>query len=162
VQPDGTIWIVWHRFYTMSSNDVNDIMLAKSTDGGDTFTVGRLLDGVDGDSNLWRTRIVADASTGGLYILSQLYDIEGSDEGMDILFARYVESTDEWLGDTINDVPRAGRIDGSASLDYGAWLSLTARDGVVCAAWEDRGRNTSEPPAYLWHVFHRWGRDHCA
>ncbi len=33
VQPDGTIWVSWYLFYTADSNKVNDVRLARSTDG---------------------------------------------------------------------------------------------------------------------------------
>jgi hypothetical protein len=144
VQPDGTIWIVWHLFYAVGSENVNDIRIAKSTDGGETFAVDNFLNGVDGDSDLWRSRIVADASNGALYIMTQLYGVSGTDEGTDLFLIRYDPESDSWLDALINDVPRAGRLRTDTTLDYAPWFSLTARDGIVCAAWEDRGRNLGE------------------
>ncbi|MCC6457384.1 MAG: PD40 domain-containing protein [Caldilineaceae bacterium] len=147
VTPDGTIWVVWHQFYDNTVTTVNDLRIAKSTDGGATWTVSGLANGPNNDDGqaLWRARIVADASNGNVYVMSQLWNRVDSDQGTELFLLRHMPEAEEWepAPTIINDVDIAGRMSGE-SLDIGAWLSLTARDGVVCAAWEDRGRNTEE------------------
>ncbi len=145
VQPDGTIWIVWHQYYDSQSNMQNDIRVAKSTDGGVTFQVSDLANGFDRDSDLWKNRIVVDKSTGGVYILSHLYGSDTDSEGFNPTLLRYDATNDEWYPTLINDVMHTGRIHGSGYInDYGPWISLDARDGLICAVWEDRGRHVDE------------------
>ena len=143
VQPDGTIWVVWHLYYDNESNQINDVRIAKSTDGGTTFSRDTLANGNNEDSYFWRSRIVADASNGELYVMLQIYGVNGEDKGMNFALMRYIPASNLFVPVDINDIPRGGRI-GDSLLDYGAWFSLTARNGVVCAAWEDRGRTDRE------------------
>src|SRR5690606_14328298 len=74
VQPDGTIWIVWHLFWGDTLTGPNDIRLAISTDGGASFQVENLVNGVDGARDFWRNRIVADQSNGDVYVMSHYYN----------------------------------------------------------------------------------------
>lgn len=138
VDNDGTIWVLYHVFYLDGSETVNDLYLARSVDNGATFTTHGLYDGHDGDTDQWRSRLVANESTGMLHALIQDYATIGSDEGMNIFIARIDPSN--LAGGTlapVSDAPATGRI-GDGANAYGGLISLDERAGKICAAWEDR------------------------
>lgn len=145
VQPDGAIWVVYHLAYDNDVNPKNDLRLARSTDGGASFTVTNLVNGEDRANDLWLARIAADAGTGDIYVMSQRNGGGETVEGTDLFLLRYSAAMESWEPEPtiINDRASAGRMSGAFSSD-GAWFSLTTRDGVICAAWEDRGRSTTE------------------
>ncbi|MDJ0757194.1 MAG: fibronectin type III domain-containing protein [Ardenticatenaceae bacterium] len=135
VQPDGTIWISYFQFYADDSDKVNDIRLARSTDGGETFTRYILVDGIPGNDDLWRPEIAADANY--VYVLFHTYGSSGSTEGYDIYLRILNASTLTYTTTKINDVPLSARIT-DGLLDDSPWMSLALSDGKLCAAWEDK------------------------
>lgn len=140
VQPDGTIWIIWYLFYRDDSQEVNDIRVAFSRDGGETFERGTLVDGFDEGRDFWKPQIVVDQSDGRIYILYRNFLVEGSQEGYEITLLTYDAQGENGIETIVNDQPLTGRVT-DGLLDDGPRMSLVARDGTVCAAWEDqRGR----------------------
>lgn len=138
IQLDGTIWGVWHFWEDETFANPNDVRIAKSTDGGASFQVSTLVDGEDEGRDRWMNRIVVDDSSGLPYVMVT----EGDTEGFDFYLLRYGETTEQWSEPVlVNDVPRPGRPNPNYGYDYGVWFSLAARDGLICAAWEDRGRD---------------------
>jgi len=138
VDNDGTVWVLYHVYYMDGSDQVNDLFLSKSTNNGASFETYRIFDGLDGDSDQWRSRLVASESTGMLYAMIQDYATVGADEGMDIYIGK-IDPTNLasgiWV--EVTDEVAAGRI-GDDTQSYGGWISLAERGGKICAAWEDR------------------------
>lgn len=137
VQPDGTIWIIWYLFYRDGSEEVNDIRVAVSRDGGETFERGTLIDGSDEAKDLWQPQIAVDQSDGRIYILYREFFARGSQEGFEITVLAYDAQGADGIETVVNDQPLTGRITGEL-LNDGPRMSLVARAGTVCAAWEDQ------------------------
>jgi hypothetical protein len=138
VAADGTIWIVWYLFYQPESNQTNEIRIAKSTDGGQSFTVQTVVDGFPGAEDRWRPHIAVDEATGNLLLLYNEYWQQGSSTGYDLYVTVFDAGLNKLAHSTINDSPRSGRI-GEGSQDDGVPLkSFAAHNGKVCAAWEDQ------------------------
>jgi len=135
VQPNGTIWIAWYLFYTAESTLVNDVRLARSTDGGQTFERYTLVNGVDDNQDLWRPAITADENR--VYVLYRLRGQSGGDEGFDLKLNVVDAQTLNTTTTNVTDAPISGR-DTGGLLDDGPATTLTLRNGVLCAAWEDR------------------------
>ena len=139
MQPNGTIWVVWHTYYKDDSDQINDIRLARSTDSGATFQVETLLDGFDESKDRHRPLITVDESTGRVYILTHEYRILDEDEGYYIDLVAFDAAGNKDIAETtINDVPRAGRGSFPSLFSQVLRMDIAARDGVVCAAWEDK------------------------
>jgi hypothetical protein len=140
VQPDGTIWIVWYQLYRTGSNKVNDIRLARSTDGGQTFENGYILvDGYDSNETLWRPDIAADA--GHVYVLYRYYNCQdpcgaNDPDGYTISLKTIDPITLGVTTTIVSDVLYAGRFT-DGILDDGPAIDLTLDGGLLCAAWED-------------------------
>jgi hypothetical protein len=132
VQPDGTIWIVWYRFYTVDSTKTNDVRVAFSRDGGQTFRVGTIIGSNPNAEDRWRPQIAVDASTSRIYVLWR----SASGSGYDILLAAYDAAGANGRTVRVNDVAGSGRVNDQL-LDDGPTTRLVASNGVVCAAWED-------------------------
>ncbi len=135
VQPNGAIWIVWWQFYRNNSTTVNDIRLAKSTDGGNTFQLSILFDGDDGAEDVRYPEIAVDESTGKLYVLFHEFWVRGSSQGYEFSVITFSADGQKLTTTLVNDVPVPGR--GSNDFLQNPRGTLTARNGVVCAAWED-------------------------
>lgn len=140
VQPDGTIWIVWHQLYTAESTVTNDLRLARSTDGGATWERRVAVDGIDGNEDLWRPDLAADADN--VYLLHRYYDCQdpcdgNTPEGFTIALDRINPSTFAATSTVVSDTPYRGRFT-SELLDDGPAVNLVLRDGLLCAAWEDQ------------------------
>ncbi len=145
--PEGNVYIAWYLGYCSASDGCggktreNDVHLARSTDGGASFDIIWLWDGVGSSTNEIVTPLAVDQSNGRLYAL--LHDPGAS--GADIYLMRCDDPTvaawgnSDWKVLRINDSSRSGRI---YDLDDGPLMALAAHNGVVCAAWEDnRGSN---------------------
>ncbi|MFK7804521.1 MAG: exo-alpha-sialidase, partial [Anaerolineae bacterium] len=141
VQPDGTIWIVWYQLYRDGSNQVNDIRLAYSRDGGETFVNNKIVvNGFDSNETLWRPDIVAGAEH--VHIAYRYYNCEdpcnaSSDDGYTIALRTVDPETLSTSTSIISDNLYSGRFTDGA-LDEGPAIDLTLRDGLLCAAWEDK------------------------
>lgn len=136
VQPNGTIWILWHLLFAVDSERVNDLRMAKSTDGGATFAVTTLVNGFDNEGDLDKAQMTVDESTGKLYFVLDDLASDGQKSGFEIWLFSYNEVTNTWDELMINDAPVSGRDNPSSAID-GPRMSLTARNGTVCVAWED-------------------------
>ena len=137
VAADGTIWIVWYLFYQPNSNQTNEIRLARSVDGGATFTLQTVVDGFPGAEDRWRPQLAIDEDSGNLLLLYTEYDEIGNRAGFDIFLRVYTPQLQLLKTLTVNDQPLSGKI-GEGSLDNSVpRTSLVARNGLVCAAWED-------------------------
>ena len=138
VQPDGTLWIVWHLFYAADSNEVNDLRIARSTDGGATWTRYDLRDGPDEGEDLWKMRIAADKQN--VYILYHDYTSSDAGEGYEIYLDTLDAATLDVSSIRVNDVRHSARLNSSFEdgplLDFA--LRETERGSVMCAAWEDQ------------------------
>ena len=143
VQPDGTIWIVWYLFYAQDSNNVNDLRLARSTDGGASWSLYLLKDGGEKD-DLWKTRVAADDQY--LYVLYHDYASNNTDKGYNILLNRVDTAQLKHQDIMVNDVAMSGRISGGIQ-DDGPQLDLSLREteqgALLCAVWEDRRSRAS-------------------
>jgi hypothetical protein len=138
VQPDGAIWVAWYLFYGDDSEPMNDIRLARSTDGGASFQVETFYDGDAAFEDVRHPQLAVDNSNGQLYLLKHEWFENGeNDEGFDLTLFRYNATTQQWTPTQVNDARSGRRID-PARDDEGPAMSLTAGDGVVCAAWEDK------------------------
>ena len=136
VQPNGVIWILWWQLYRDGSNQINDIRLAKSTDGGITFELSIFFDGDDGSGDTRYPEITVDESTGKLYVLYHEFWVRGSNEGYEFTVMTFDANGQKLTTKLVNDVPVPGR--GDNDFLKNAHMSLTARNGVVCAAWADK------------------------
>lgn len=132
VQPDGTIWIVWYRFYTTNSNKTNAVRYAVSRNGGQSFSVGTIIDSNPNAEDRWKPQIAVDASTGRIYVLFR--QLGGA--SYDIFLVGYDPTFTNPKVLRLNSVSGSGRT-GDALLDSGPVTRLAASNGVVCAAWED-------------------------
>lgn len=137
VRPDGAIYVIWHLFYRDGSQQVNDVRLAVSTDGGATFALSTLYDGFDDDGDFDNPQMTVDPDTGQLYILIDDYRVSGESGGYNLWLLTYDDATQSWLETRVNDEPRSGRDTASTAIQ-GPLMSLTARNGRVCVAWEDQ------------------------
>ncbi|MFN8446675.1 MAG: hypothetical protein U0175_38135 [Caldilineaceae bacterium] len=140
VAPDGTIYVAWYLERCSSFGDPakcggedreNDIRLAISQDGGKNFTLVTFWDGDDDQSAILAPQIAVDPN---ISIFYGLVDDYLSDEQHDI-YLRGIDpaSGDKWLLQ-LNSQNGSGRV---AELLAPQGLALAARNGVVCAAWED-------------------------
>lgn len=136
VQPNGTIWILWHLLFAVGSERVNDLRMAKSIDGGANFTLSTLVDGFDSEGDLDKPIMRVDAITGKLYVLLDDLASSGQQTGFEIWLLRYNETTEQWDEIMLNDAPVSGRDNPSSAID-GPRMSLAARNDRVCVAWED-------------------------
>lgn len=136
VQPDGTIWIAW---FTFEEGDLftpheNTLRIAMSTDGGETFQLTTLIE--DEARVVKQPQLTVDQHDGRIYLLHSEYHDQGDDSGWDIKLLAYDAQGQSWTETRINDVQFAGHGADDAE-DAGPSMSLTARNGTVCAAWED-------------------------
>jgi hypothetical protein len=136
VQPNGTIWIVWWQYYRDGSNKVNDVRLAKSTDGGNTFQLSIVFDGDDGYGDTRYPVVAADQSTGKVYVLVHEYWTRGSEEGFEYTVITFDANGQKEHTKLVNDVPVPGR--GDADFTRNSRMAVTAGHGLACAAWEDK------------------------
>lgn len=132
VQPDGTIWIVWYRFYSTDSNKTNAVRFAFSKNGGQSFSVGTIIDSNPDGEDRWKPQIAVDASSSRIYVLFR----SANGSGYDITLASYDAAGVNGKTVRVNDVPGSGRSSGGL-LDDGPETRLVVSNGVVCAAWED-------------------------
>ena len=138
VGPDGIIWITWYLFYKPNSNQVNEIRIAKSVDGGQTFTVSTVVDGFESAEDRWRPHVAVDPANGRVILLYNEYWELGGSVGYDLYVNVYDQNLQLVSHTTINDQPRVGRL-GEGNQDNSVPLkSLVASSGKVCAAWEDQ------------------------
>ncbi|MFN8439501.1 MAG: hypothetical protein U0175_01940 [Caldilineaceae bacterium] len=138
VAADGTIWIVWYLFYMPGSNQTNELRIAKSTDDGKTFTIKTVVDGFPGAEDRWRPALAVDESTSNLLLLYNEYWENNSSIGYDIYLHVFNAQLQKLSETTINDQPRSGKL-GEGTQDNAVPLkSLVARNGLICAAWEDQ------------------------
>ena len=138
VAADGIIWVAWYLFYQPDSNQTNEIRLAKSVDGGATFTVTTLVDGFPAAEDRWLPQIAVDEPTGNLLLLYNEYWENGSSIGYDLYLRVYSPQLQLLSQTTINDQPRTGKL-GEGSQDNAVpKKSLVAKGGLICAAWEDQ------------------------
>lgn len=140
IAADGTVWVTWlvKSCYTSAStprcggeNRNNDIRIARSTDGGASWSEGTILDGNDDIDDYDNGNLVVDRNTGNVYIA--LHGPNG--EGFDI----YVRTID--VQNNVAKPPvkvSEGDGNGRAYDHGGARMGLTAANGTVCIAWEDR------------------------
>jgi hypothetical protein len=135
VQPNGVIWIAWYLFYTSGSNTVNDVRLARSTNGGQSWERYTVVDGVNDNSDLWRPAIASDDAR--VFVLYRLKGSSGGEAGFELRLKVVDTATLNVTTTTVTDVPVPGRVTGGL-LDDGPATTLIQRDGVLCAAWEDR------------------------
>ena len=144
VGPEGNIYIAWYLGYCSNCGGTtreNDVHLARSTDGGESFDVIWLWDGYADSVYEIVTPLAVDQSTGKLYAL---LDDPGA-SGADIYLVGCVDpdvadwGDSEWWQVQVNDSAQSGRI---YDWDDGPLMALAARNGVVCAAWED-SRNSN-------------------
>ena len=133
VQPNGTIWIVWYRFYTTDSTKRNDVRVAFSKDGGQTFSVGTIIGTNPDNEDRWKPQIAVDASTSRIYILWR----SDNGTGYDLSLAAYDANGANGKTVRVNDVAGSGRRKTDQLLDDGPVTRLIASNGVICAAWED-------------------------
>lgn len=131
VQPNGTIWIAWYLFYTSNSDKVNDVRLARSTDGGQTFTRYTVVNGVPDNEDLWRPAIASDDAR--VYVLYRLRNADGFDIKLKVVDAQTLNVTTTNVSDGVSSARNTGGL-----LDDGPATTLALRNGVLCAAWEDR------------------------
>lgn len=146
VNQAGHIWIIWHTFYKDDSDKINDVRLALSTDDGETFSVITLIDGYDDSADRRYPHIVADQSTGIVYMLFHEYRRLDDDEGYNVDFmAINPDGTTAVERKWINDAARSGRgtFPSIGSRDDMPFMDITARDGIVCVAWEDERERAS-------------------
>lgn len=132
VQPDGTLWVSWYLFYTNNSNKVNDVRLARSTDGGATWTRYTVVNGVDDDEDLWNPALAVDATR--VYVLYHLRGAAGYEIRLKVIDAQTPTTT---ITTIVDDGTDSGRFTGGI-LDDGPSMALVQRNGTLCAAWEDR------------------------
>ena len=135
VQPDGTIWIAWYLFYTDNFDVANDVRLAHSTDNGQTWTRTTLVNGVADNEDLWRPALAVDETF--VYVLYHLKGTVGGVTGYDIKLKVMDTQTFTATTTNVSDVAVAGRMT-DGLLDDGPAVTLVERNGVLCAAWEDR------------------------
>jgi hypothetical protein len=140
---DGTIWITWHHYsasieYPDASD--NNIWLARSTDGGETFASAIFINGRDNHYDLHRPQLALDATANRLYVLFHAEQATGEPEGWgyNIFLATLDLQTNQTSLIQVNDQERSGRNQTGFNFYDGPHMSLTVRDGVLCAAWEDR------------------------
>lgn len=142
VAPDGSIWIAWWMERCLAIDGAcggqdrsNDVMLALSTDGGQSFAE-YFIDGNDEPEINGYPEI---ATTGERTLLLN-YDVVDRDSvnvlldiitrtGSGRIDIRTVQVS-EGLGN--------GRITDPGALGKGPRMALAMHDGTVCAAWEDR------------------------
>lgn len=140
VDSAGNVWVMYHLYYNDTSDNLNDVVFVKSTDGGVTWLDEnrfRIVDGVNGDSDHWRNILIASETTGKLHALTQDWVDLGADEGMDIVLANIDPVAQTAVGVHVTDVEGTARI-GDALQDYGPLMSIAERAGKICAAWEDK------------------------
>ena len=148
VGPEGNIYVAWYLgscFFSWSDPTVcggedrqNDVHLARSTDGGNSFETIWLWDG--GADSLFEivTPLAVDPTNGKVYTLM---DDPVSHEAADVYLVGCDDPAvphwddSEWWQVRVNDSSGSGRI---YDWDDGPLMALAARNGVVCAAWEDR------------------------
>lgn len=135
VQPNGTIYVLWYRYYREDSTQTDDVRLGISTDGGATFTVGTLIKGDATNVDLAGARIAVDPSDSRIYVLHNAQTSQNS-SGYDIFLTAYDADGKNGRRVRVNDVVRSGHTYDEI-LYGGPQLSLTVRNGVICAAWED-------------------------
>ena len=138
VAADGTIWVVWYLFYKPGSNQTNEIRIAKSVDNGATFTVKTVVDGFPGAEDRWRPHIAVDEVTGNLLLLYNEYWQEDSSIGYDIYLHVFTPQLQKVSETTVNDQPRTGKIGDGTQDNAVPVKSLVAKNGLICAAWEDQ------------------------
>lgn len=139
VQPDGTIWVAWYLLYASGSNRVNDIMIARSKDNGESWESYIAVDGIKEGDDLWKMRLAADENY--VYLLyHDYYRIDGV-EGYNIYSRRFQANTLEYSDVKINDMEISGRMY-TSTMDTGPGIELNLRKtdqgGILCAAWEDK------------------------
>jgi hypothetical protein len=137
VQPNGAIWILWYLFFS-DAGRANDVRLARSTDGGASFQLQTFYNGDNGYEDVRSPQIAVDESTGNVHVLIHEYFVEGASEGYDIFLFTFSAAAQMWSATRVNDLPRTGRRVDAPTQDEGPRMSLTAREGKVCAAWEDQ------------------------
>jgi hypothetical protein len=139
VGPDGTLWVIWwvDHCFTGSDNDFcggqdrnNDILLARSLNGGDSFETIVPVDGNDDLSDVEGPALDVDPVTGDVDMLYH----EADGDGYDIKLYRL--NVGQNNAATITQVSE-GAGNGRANDFTGPRLSVAARNGKVCAAWED-------------------------
>lgn len=135
VQPNGVIWVAWYLFYTADSEKVNDVRLARSTDGGQSWERFTVVNGVADNEDLWRPAIAVDESN--VYVLYRLWGEVGGVQGYEIKLKVVDAQSVNVTTTAVSDAPVAGRI-GNSLLDGGPATTLIQRNGLLCAAWEDR------------------------
>jgi len=145
VGPEGNVYAVWYLgncYASWSDPNVcggadreNDVHIVRSTDGGVTFQQGWLWDGNDdGVFNSIAPALAVDADDGSVYALLHNYVTSG----YNIYLMGSANQGDDWWQVQINDQAQSGRDPGTE----GPKMRVTARNGTVCAAWEDkRGSN---------------------
>ncbi len=138
IAPDGTIWIVWYLFYKPGSNKTNEIRIAKSTDGGQTFTIASAATDYPAEEDRWRPQIAIDETTGNLILLYNEYWTLGDSTGYYIYAVVFDAQLQVLSQVTVNDSPRSGRIGAGTQDNSVPKKSLVARNGKICAAWEDQ------------------------
>lgn len=138
IAPDGTIWVAWYLFYQPGSNQTNEIRVAKSSDGGQTFTVKTVVAGFPDAEDRWLPQIAVDDTTGNLLLLYNEYSENGSSIGYDLYLHVFNTQLQKLSETTVNDQPRSGKVGDGLQDGAVPKKSLAVKNGVVCAAWEDQ------------------------
>jgi len=94
-----------------------------------------VVNGVPDNDDLWRPAIAADESN--LYLLYHLRGQAGGVDGYDIKLKVIDAQSFTAATTAVSDEPAVGRIT-DGLLDDGPAMTLVQRNGVLCAAWEDR------------------------
>jgi hypothetical protein len=136
VQADGTIWVIWYLYERTQLLKANEIWLARSTDGGVTFTSSMIANGDDSNNDLHGSLLAINDRTGNIHVLLHPYDF--NIPGYNITLATFVIARNQWQITQVNRQAGSGRGDSPVLGFNGPQMSLTVRNGVVCAAWEDR------------------------
>ncbi|MDJ0756386.1 MAG: exo-alpha-sialidase [Ardenticatenaceae bacterium] len=140
VHPDGSVWVIWYLHRFEGTNQTNDIRLARSTDGGQTFARTTLIEGQfdpqspNNPADLREPQLAVDQTTGRIYVLAHALDDVPGDEGFDLILVSFDGELANGRVVALNDAPRTGRTTSA----FGPRMSLEAYDGTVCAAWEDK------------------------
>ncbi|MCS6825995.1 MAG: hypothetical protein NZ553_05195 [Caldilinea sp.] len=139
--PDEVVWVAWLQRSCYSSSGggecdgetrYNDVRLALSGDGGATFGDVTAWDGADGGPPD-AVALAVDGVTGVGYLFVQ----QANGSGQDMVIRRL-----DLASSTITDVTVSGGAGNGKNGDYnGPLRSVAARNGRVCAAWEDRRNN---------------------
>lgn len=139
VGPDGALWVIWwvDHCFTGSDNQFcggqdgnNDILLARSLNGGDSFETIVAIDGKDDLSDVEGPALDVDPVSGDVDMLYH----EANGNGYDIKLLRINVGKNN--AETITQVSE-GAGNGRGNDLTGPRLSVAARNGKVCAAWED-------------------------